>query len=153
MTIYSGGLRISELINLKVKDIDSNRMQIRIQQSKGKKDRYTLLSKKTLITLRQYFKEYHPKVWLFEGETGGQYADSSIYKIFKTALKQAKINKKVSIHSLRHSFATHLLESGTDLRYIQSLLGHSSSKTTEIYTHITTKGFDQIKNPLDKLEI
>ena len=82
MTIYSGGLRISELINLKVKDIDSDRMQIRIQQSKGKKDRYTLLSKKTLITLRQYFKEYKPKEWLFEGEGGGQYADSSIYSIF-----------------------------------------------------------------------
>ncbi len=153
MTIYSGGLRISELINLKVKDIDSDRMQIRIQQSKGKKDRYTLLGTKTLLILRQYFAEYHPKVWLFEGENGGQYTDSSIYQIFKKSLIKANITKKVSIHSLRHSFATHLLENGTDLRYIQSLLGHSSSKTTEIYTHITTKGFDQIKNPLDKLEI
>ena len=153
MTIYSGGLRISELINLKIKDIDSDRMQIRIQQSKGKKDRYTLLSKKTLITLREYFKEYKPKEWLFEGEGGGQYTDSSIYSIFKRALAAAKITKKVSIHSLRHSFATHLLENGTDLRYIQSLLGHSSSKTTEIYTHITTKGFDQIINPMDKLDI
>jgi len=153
MTIYSGGLRISELIKLKIKDIDSDRMQIRIQQSKGKKDRYTLLSKKTLLILRQYFKEYKPKEWLFEGENGGQYTDSSIYSIFKKALAAANIKKKVSIHSLRHSFATHLLENGTDLRYIQSLLGHSSSKTTEIYTHITNKGFDQIKNPLDKLEI
>jgi integrase/recombinase XerD len=153
MTIYSGGLRISELINLKIRDIDSDRMQIRIQQSKGKKDRYTLLSKKTLITLRLYFKEYKPKEWLFEGEGGGQYTDSSIYSIFKRALTTAKITKKVSIHSLRHSFATHLLENGTDLRYIQNLLGHSSSKTTEIYTHITTKGFDQIKNPLDKLDV
>ncbi len=153
MTIYSGGLRISELINLKIKDIDSDRMQIRIVQSKGKKDRYTLLSKKTLITLRKYFKEYKPKEWLFEGEGGGQYTDSSIYKIFKTALAATKITKNVSIHSLRHSFATHLLENGTDLRYIQSLLGHSSSKTTEIYTHITTKGFNKIENPLDKLEI
>ena len=153
MTIYSGGLRISEVINLKVKDIDSQRMQIRVSQSKGKKDRYTLLSQKTLLTLRQYFAEYKPKEWLFEGEGGGQYTDSSIYKIFKTALTNAKIKKKVSIHSLRHSFATHLLENGTDLRYIQNLLGHSSSKTTEIYTHITNKGFDQIKNPLDKLDI
>ena len=153
MTIYSGGLRISELINLRVKDIDSDRMQIRVTQSKGKKDRYTLLSQKTVVFLRQYFKEYKPKEWLFEGEGGGQYTDSSIYNIFGRALKAAKITKKVSIHSLRHSFATHLLENGTDLRYIQSLLGHSSSKTTEIYTHITTKGFDQIKNPMDKLEI
>jgi site-specific recombinase XerD len=153
MTIYSGGLRISELINLKVKDIDGNRMQIRISQSKGKKDRYTLLSKKTLITLRQYFTEYKPKEWLFEGENGKKYSDSSIYSIFKKALNDARIYKKVTVHGLRHSFATHLLESGTDLRYIQSLLGHSSSKTTEIYTHITTKGFDQIKNPLDGLDI
>lgn len=153
MTIYSGGLRISELINLKVKDIDSDRMNIRVAQSKGKKDRYTLLSKKTLLTLRQYFKEFKPKEWLFEGEGGGPYTDSSIYQIFKKALASAKIKKKVSIHSLRHSFATHLLENGTDLRYIQNLLGHSSSKTTEIYTHITNKGFDQIKNPLDKLDI
>jgi len=153
MTIYSGGLRISELINLRIKDIDSNRMQIRIEQSKGKKNRYTLLSKKTLLTLRKYFAEYKPKEWLFEGENGGQYADSSIYSIFKKALVAAKITKKVTIHSLRHSFATHLLENGTDLRYIQNLLGHSSSKTTEIYTHITNKGFDQIKNPLDKLDI
>ena len=112
-----------------------------------------MLSKKTLVVLRKYFKEYKPKEWLFEGEGGGQYADSSIYNIFTKALKTAKITKKVSIHTLRHSFATHLLENGTDLRYIQSLLGHSSSKTTEIYTHITKKGFDQIKNPLDKLEI
>lgn len=112
-----------------------------------------MLSKKTLITLREYFKEFKPREWLFEGENGGQYADSSIYKIFKTALGAANIKKKVSIHSLRQSFATHLLENGTDLRYIQNLLGHSSSKTTEIYTHITTKGFDQIKNPLDKLDI
>ena len=153
MTIYSGGLRISELINLKVKDIDSDRMQIRISQSKGKKDRYTLLSKKTLITLRQYFREYKPKVYLFEGEGGGQYSDRSIQNILKAAVQKAGIKKRITVHTLRHSFATHLLENGTDLRYIQSLLGHSSSKTTEIYTHITTKGMDQIKNPLDKLEI
>ena len=112
-----------------------------------------MLPKKTLVVLRKYCKEYKPKEWLFEGEGGGQYADSSIYNIFTKALKTAKITKKVSIHTLRHSFATHLLENGTDLRYIQSLLGHSSSKTTEIYAHITKKGFDQIKNPLDKLEI
>lgn len=152
MTIYSGGLRISELINLKIRDIDSKRMQIRIEQGKGKKDRYTLLSKKTLLILRQYFNEYKPKEWLFEGEGGGQYADRSIQNVLKASVQKAGIQKKISVHTLRHSFATHLLELGTDLRYIQSLLGHSSSKTTEIYTHITTKGFDQIKNPLDKLD-
>ena len=153
MTIYSGGLRISELINLKIKDIDSGRMQIRVEQSKGKKDRYTLLSKKTLITLRQYFTEYKPKVCLFEGENGGRYSDRSIQNILKAAVQKAGIKKRITVHTLRHSFATHLLENGTDLRYIQSLLGHSSSKTTEIYTHITTKGMDQIKNPLDKLDL
>jgi integrase/recombinase XerD len=153
MVIYSGGLRISELINLKVKDIDSDRMQIRISQSKGKKDRYTLLSNKTLLILRKYFTEYKPKEWLFEGVNGGQYADRSIQNILKKAVQNVGIKKRITVHTLRHSFATHLLENGTDLRYIQNLLGHSSSKTTEIYTHITNKGFDQIINPLDKLEL
>ncbi|TAE35219.1 MAG: recombinase XerD [Runella slithyformis] len=145
MTIYSAGLRISEAINLKIKDIDSNRMQIRVQQSKGKKDRYTLLSQKTLDILRLYFKAYKPQEWLFEGQTPGEpYAVRSIQHIFEAAVTKAGIKKNVSVHTLRHSFATHLLENGTDLRYIQSLLGHENSKTTEIYTHITTKGFDQI---------
>ena len=153
MTIYSSGLRISEAINLKLKDIDSKRMQIRVEQSKGKKDRYTLLSTKTLDILRLYFHEYKPKLWLFEGQSGEQYSGRSIQNILKMALSKTDIKKHVTVHTLRHSFATHLLENGTDLRYIQSLLGHESSKTTEIYTHITTKGFDQIKSPLDKLII
>jgi len=153
MTIYSGGLRISELINLKIKDIDSNRMQIRVEQGKGKKDRYTLLGQKTLEVLRTYVKQYQPREWLFEGHNNGPYSETSIKKALRTALDKTKITKRVSPHTLRHSFATHLLEMGTDLRYIQSLLGHQSSKTTEIYTHITTKGFDQIMNPLDKLNI
>ena len=153
MTIYSGGLRISELINLKIKDIDSNRMQIRVEQAKGKKDRYTLLGQKTLEVLRNYVKLYKPREWLFEGLNYGPYSETSIKKALRTALDKTKITKHVTPHTLRHSFATHLLESGTDLRYIQSLLGHQSSKTTEIYTHITVKGFDQIKNPLDKLDI
>ncbi len=153
MTIYSAGLRISEAINLKLKDIDSKRMQIRIEQSKGKKDRYTLLSTKTLEILRIYFLEYKPKIWLFEGQGGEQYSDRSIQNILKMALLKTNIKKHITVHTLRHSFATHLLENGTDLRYIQNLLGHESSKTTEIYTHITTKGFDQIKSPLDKLNI
>ena len=153
MLAYSAGLRLSELTNVKITDIDSNRMQIRIEQGKGKKDRYTLLAVKLLAILREYFVLFKPKEWLFEGADGGQYSVRSIQAIMKDATKKAGIKKKVSVHTLRHSFATHLLENGTDLRYIQSLLGHSSSKTTEIYTHITTKGFDQIKSPLDQLDI
>jgi len=153
MTIYSAGLRISECINLKIKDIDSNRMQIRVEQSKGKKDRYTLLSAKTLEILRAYFKEYKPEEYLFEGQYGGTYSATSIQTFFRESLKKVGISKKVTVHSLRHSFATHLLENGTNLRYIQSLLGHSNSKTTEVYTHVTTKGFDQLKSPMDNLEI
>lgn len=153
MTIYSAGLRISEAINLRISDIDSKRMQIRIEQAKGKKDRYTLLSVKTLEVLKKYFLAYKPKLWLFEGQNGGKYSIKSIQKIFHNAKEKAKINKKVTVHTLRHSFGTHLLENGTDLRYIQVLLGHSSSKTTEIYTHITTKGFDKIVSPMDKLNL
>jgi len=153
MTIYSAGLRISELINLKIKDIDSQRMQIRVEQGKGKKDRYTLLSAKTLDVLRIYVAQYRPQVWLFEGTNNSKYSTSSIKKALHISLKKTGIKKHVTVHTLRHSFATHLLEAGTDLRYIQSLLGHENSKTTEIYTHITTKGFDQIKSPLDSLEI
>jgi len=153
MTIYSAGLRISEAINLRIKDIDSDRMQILVEQSKGKKDRYTLLSSKTLEIMRQYFQVYKPKVWLFEGVKGEQYSDRSIQAILKTSVSKTNIRKRVTVHTLRHSFATHLLENGTDLRYIQTLLGHESSKTTEIYTHVTTKGFEQIKSPIDKLNI
>ena len=153
MTIYSGGLRISELLNLRIKDIDSNRMQIRVVQAKGKKDRYTLLGEKTLKILRKYVLEYKPKEWLFEGMNGDNYSKKSVQKFLKNAVEKVGIKKRVTIHTLRHSFATHLLEAGTDIRYIQSLLGHSSGKTTEIYTHITTKGFEQIKSPLDRLNI
>jgi site-specific recombinase XerD len=152
MLIYSGGLRISEATNLKISDIDSARMQIRIAQSKGNKDRYTLLSHKTLQVLREYAKQYHPKDYLFEGAEGGPYSTRSIQEFFKEVCQRAGIKKRVTVHTLRHSFATHLLENGTDLRYIQALLGHESSKTTEMYTHVTTKGFFAIKNPLDNLE-
>jgi len=152
MLAYSAGLRLSELINVKLTDIDSQRMQIRVEQAKGNKDRYSLLSNRLLELLREYFLAYKPKIWLFEGAKGGQYSVNSIQAIMKESVKKAGIKKKVSVHTLRHSFATHLLENGTDLRYIQVLLGHASSKTTEVYTHITTKGFDQIKSPLDKPE-
>ena len=130
-TIYSAGLRVGELINLKVKDIDSERMMILIHSSKGNKDRITLLSSKNLEILRTYYKEYRPLNFLFYGNNRNQYS-SSIQKIFKRAIRKASIKKEATLHTLRHSFATHLLERGIDLRYIQSLLGHSSSKTTEI---------------------
>lgn len=153
MTIYSAGLRVSEATNLKLKDIDSQRMQIRVEQAKGKKDRYTLLSVKTLEVLRQYVSEFKPKVWLFEGADGKQYSRRSIGELLHKAVQKTGIKKRVTVHTLRHSFATHLLEAGTDLRYIQNLLGHQNTKTTEIYTHITTKGFDQIVSPMDQLDI
>ena len=151
MLAYSAGLRLGELIRVKIKDVDSGRMQIRIEQAKGKKDRYSLLSVKLLAVLREYFIKYKPKEWLFEGVGGALYSTRSIQSIMRDSAQKAGIKKSVSVHTLRHSFATHLLENGTDLRYIQSLLGHESSKTTEVYTHVTTKGFDQIKSPLDKL--
>lgn len=147
--IYSGGLRRSELINLKIEDIDSDRMFIKICAPKGNKDRLTLLSKKVLIQLRDYFKEYKPSVWLFEGPNNSQYSSTSIAKILQRSVKKVGIIKKVTPHTLRHSFATHLLEQGVDLRYIQELLGHNSSKTTEIYTHVSNKNLGAIINPLD----
>jgi site-specific recombinase XerD len=149
MLIYSAGLRRSELINLKISDIDSERMVINIRGAKGKKDRISLLSENMLILLRNYYKAYRPKEYLFEGQTGGKYSPTSIANILKKAAIKAGIRKTVTPHMLRHSFATHLLEQGTDLRYIQELLGHSSSKTTEIYTHVSKKAIDQIKNPVD----
>jgi len=153
LIVYSSGLRAGELINLRINDIDAEQMRVFVRGGKGKKDRVTILSQKALDVLRQYFKKYRPKEFLFEGQTQGQYSLSSLRKVFRAALNDAGIKKRVTLHSLRHSFATHLLESGVDLRYIQELLGHSSSKTTEIYTHITHKGWEKIKSPLDKLDI
>ena len=152
-TIYSAGLRRSEALNLKIGDIDSGRNCIVIRAAKGKKDRLTLLSKKNLALLREYYTVYRPKHYLFEGVNGGQYSVTSLRKIFYRAPKASGIKKEASLHTLRHSFATHLLEQGTDIRYIQSLLGHTSPRTTQIYTHITTKGFNNITSPLDNLDI
>lgn len=152
-TIYAGGLRRSEVLNLKISDIDSERHCIIIRDAKGNKDRVTLLSQKLLVLLREYYRKYKPKEYLFEGADGGKYSITSIRKIFHRALAASGIRKEAHLHTLRHSFATHLLERGVDLRYIQSLLGHSSTKTTEIYTHITTKGFDNINSPLDNMDI
>ena len=150
--IYSCGLRRSELLNLKPLDIDSKRNLIFIYQAKGKKDRIAPLSPKILEMLRSYYQGYKPSIWLFEGQSKGeQYSAKSLQSVLKNAVLKAKINKPVTLHWLRHSYATHLLESGTDLRYIQELLGHRSSKTTEIYTHVSTKSLQQIKSPFDNL--
>jgi len=153
MTVYSAGLRLSEVVALKTSDIDSKRMMIFVKGAKGKKDRYTVLSRELLKWLRTYYKVSQPKQWLFEGVTGGQYSMGSVQSIMREAVLRAGIRKHATVHTLRHSFATHMLESGTDLRYIQSLLGHSSSKTTEIYTHITTRGLEKIRSPFDRLKI
>jgi len=149
MLIYSSGLRRSELINLKISDIDSERMVINILGAKGNKDRVSLLSEKFLNLLREYYKKYKPKEYLFEGVNGGKYSPTSIANILKKATLKAGVKKNVTPHMLRHSFATHLLEQGTDLRYIQELLGHKNSKTTEIYTHVSKNAINKIKNPLD----
>lgn len=147
--LYGSGLRRSELLNLKLNDIDSKRMLIRVEGAKGNKDRLTLLSKNALEDLRMYFKEWKPKEFLFEGRKGGRYSPESVVQIVKQAANKAGVKQNVSPHTLRHSFATHLLESNVDLRQIQVLLGHGSSKTTEIYTHVATNTFKTIKNPLD----
>jgi integrase/recombinase XerD len=150
--IYACGLRRSELLNLTLKDIQSDRNLLFIRQSKGKKDRVVPLSAKLISLLRDYYKAYRPKTLLFEGqEAGEKYSERSIQLVLIQAVQKAKINKPVSLHWLRHSYATHLLESGTDLRYIQELLGHSSSKTTEIYTHVSNKNLQQIRSPFDDL--
>jgi len=150
--IYSCGLRSTELLALKPQHIDSNRNIVLLKNAKGQKDRIVPLSAKILEMLREYYKTCKPKTYLFEGQVEGKPYDArSLQLILKQALVKTGITKPVTLHWLRHSYATHLLESGTDLRYIQELLGHSSSKTTEIYTHVSTKSIQQIKSPFDDL--
>ena len=150
--IYACGLRRSELLNLKPSHVDSNRKLLIIKQSKGRKDRIVPISDKLIEMLRNYYLEFKPKTWLFEGQLENtKYSERSLEEVLKKSIKLAGINKPVSLHWLRHSYATHLLENGTDLRYIQELLGHSSSKTTEIYTHVNTKSLQNIKSPFDDL--
>ena len=147
--IYSCGLRISECINLKIENIDSKRMLIKIVQSKGKKDRYVQLSPKLLELLREYYKEYKPSNHLFQGQSKDEYSPKSIQNILRNALLKCKINKKITVHSLRHSYATHLIEQGTDIRLVQEILGHKDIRTTQIYTHISSANISKIKNPFD----
>lgn len=148
---YGMGLRVSELVSLKISDIDSSTMLVRIEQGKGKKDRVVPLPESVLEDMRSYYKDYRPKIYLFEGQHGGQYSIRSAQQVFKSALKKGGIKKKIGIHGLRHSYATHLLETGTDIRLIKDLLGHHSVKTTEIYTHVTDLTKSKIKSPLDLL--
>jgi site-specific recombinase XerD len=151
--IYSCGLRLSELCNLKVTDIDSTRMQIHIRSGKGAKDRYVMLSEKILLMLREYWKRYRPKEYLFEGQTKGKaVAERTVQHVFSEAVIKSGINKHPCIHTLRHSFATHLLENGVNLIAIQKLMGHNHIKTTTIYTHLQTSPAS-VKSPFDDLQI
>ena len=150
--VYSAGLRLSEVINLKIIDIDFDRRLIRVKMGKGRKDRYTTLSPGLEVLIEEYIKFYLPDNYIFEGQKGGKYSSKSVQNIMQNASKIAGINKHATVHTLRHSFATHLLKNGTDLRYIQELPGHSSSKTTEIYTHVSKKSIGKIVSPLDNLE-
>ncbi len=150
-SIYGLGLRSSELLNLKIIDVDGSRNVVYIRKGKGKKDRVVMLSKKLKLQLRDYFKIYKPKVFLFEGQNGSNYTQSSIQQVIKQAAKRASIKKNITAHTLRHSFATHLLENGTDIRIIQKLLGHKDIKTTQIYTRVSAAVIENVKSPLDLL--
>ena len=150
--IYSCGLRCGELLKLKQEHVDSKRGVLIIKQSKGRKDRIAPLSHKIIELLRDYYKACKPQTYLFEGQNKGEpYDERSLQNVLKQSLEKVNISKPVSLHWLRHSYATHLLENGTDLRYIQEILGHSSSKTTEIYTHVSTKNIQKIVSPFDYL--
>jgi len=154
MMIYGCGLRRGELLNLEPVHIDRERKLLIIREAKGMKDRVVPLSERMLGKIREYMEAYKPSVWLFEGQVRGQrYSEASLQEVFRQAIVKAGIDKPATLHWLRHSYATHLLESGTDLRYIQELLGHKSSKTTEIYTHVTIRSIQKIRSPVDELDI
>lgn len=150
-TLYSTGIRVSEVLNLQISDIDSNRMSVRVNNGKGRKDRYVKLSPANLYLLRKYYLAYKPLRYLFEGAKGKKYSASSIRKVLKNACEKASITKNVSPHTLRHSYATHCLELGVDLRYVQSLLGHTRPETTMIYTHISNAKIEKLASPFDEL--
>lgn len=152
--MYSAGLRVGEVVRLRVEDIDADRRLIRVHQGKGRKDRYTLFSELARTMIEAYIDKYQPVKWLFPGsKAGGHLNERSVQKIVQCAREKANIPQHVTTHTLRHSFATHLLEAGTDLRYIQELLGHYSSKTTEIYTHVSKRDLGRIQSPADTLTI
>lgn len=153
LLIYSAGLRIGECIRMRKVDLDFDRNTVFIKAGKGKKDRISVLSKRIKQQLLRYLEVYKPNYWLFEGQSEGPYSATSIQKVFRRAVDRADVNPFSTVHTLRHSFATHLLERGVDLRSIQELLGHSSSETTQIYTHITSKMQDKFVSPLDFLDL
>ncbi len=148
---YGMGLRVSEVVHLKLSDINSKERIVNITGAKGKKDRYVPLPESIILLLTEYYHTYKPKKYLLEGQYGGQYSKSSVQQIFKGAMRKAGIQKRIGVHGLRHSYATHLLESGADIRIIQDLLGHHSIKTTQIYTRVTQVNKKKFKSPLDSL--
>ncbi|MGH7468081.1 MAG: tyrosine-type recombinase/integrase [Longimicrobiales bacterium] len=152
MLIYSGGLRVGEVVRLKLEDIDTDRKLVKVKAGKGAKDRLTLLADSAILCLREYLAIYEPSRWLFPGPRPNRHLHArSVQKVVQAAARRSGIIKRVTVHTLRHSFATHLLEGGTDLRYIQELLGHASPTTTEIYTHVSTRELSRIPSPLDQL--
>ena len=153
MAIYSGGLRLGEVLRLRIEDVMLGQQKIFIKGGKNKKDRYTLLAQQFMTILEQYLKVYTPKYWLFEGQLGGAYSASSVQSIFRKAAAKANVGHFATLHTLRHSFATHLLEAGVDIRYIQELLGHSHIDTTMIYTHVAQNRLSDIVSPLDQIEV
>lgn len=150
---YSSGLRLSEVKNLKIGDVDSKRMMVRVVQAKGFKDRYSILSPVALEILREYYKMYRPVTWLFETKKSQAMSERTIQAVFKNALGKSGIKKKVGIHSLRHSFATHMMEHGVSLPIIQQLLGHKSLRTTSVYLHVQKYTLDAVKSPLDSISL
>ena len=153
MLVYSTGLRVSEVVGLRPDDLDEERGLVRVRGGKGRKDRYTVLSNVALQAVKIYQEHYPNGIWLFPGAESAKHLTArTVERILETVRLKAGIPQHFSVHALRHSFATHLLEAGTDLRYIQELLGHSSSKTTEIYTHVSNKVLGKIVSPLDTLE-
>jgi integrase/recombinase XerD len=154
MVLYSAGLRLNEALQLTPEDIDSQKMSIRVREGKGGRERRVILSEKLLKTLRQYFREYTPKKWLFYGPTReAPMGPRTVQRMIRQTAEHAGLTKRVTAHLLRHSFATHLLEHGTSLRYIQELLGHKNLKTTLVYTHVSPKALDRVLSPLDRLPI
>ncbi len=151
--IYSCGLRRSEVINITMNDLDRERNLLHIREGKGRVDRIVPLPAKVWEKVDEYIAGYKPRKYLFEGQRGGRYSAESVYNIFKDALRRAGIGKDVGVHCLRHSYATHLHESGLDIRYIQELLGHKSSRTTEIYTHVSRRNLIQVRSPIEDLDL